>query len=113
MPTRTSAFRSRTFLCVFAPWEAFAKTGDLDGDLHGTPWIEEVEALVGTIKRQWSNFSTNSPDQYLSIAVPASIEPAPPSVIWKLFPSTAPVDAFKIERAEFLIFKLFKKAFLN
>ena len=30
-------------VCVVEP--TFAKTGDLDGDLHGTPWIEGVEVM--------------------------------------------------------------------
>ena len=48
MPTRASAFRARSFLRVLVfPGEAFAKTGDLERNLHDTAWIEGVEALEG------------------------------------------------------------------
>jgi len=59
----------------------YSKKSDLEGDFYDTACIEGVEALVGTIRRRWSNISTNSPNRFSSIAAPASIEPAPQSAI--------------------------------
>jgi hypothetical protein len=50
MPTRTAAFRPRTFLRVLCLRERLSRqTSDLESDFHDTAWIEGVEALVGTI----------------------------------------------------------------
>ena len=51
IPTRTPAFRPRTFLRVLM-WlreRLSPQASDLEGNLHDTAWIEGVEALVGTI----------------------------------------------------------------